>query len=116
MVDSGRIAEADALVSGGKAHGRTWLVGRQGQKSAKNSTPAPVDASVQELTTRIRQELEVDLEAKVNTKVKENMSWLLKRLAEANPDLKIDITDFCATASSDQEDNGTPTTQGGTDF
>ncbi|KAL6560282.1 hypothetical protein OROHE_006289 [Orobanche hederae] len=38
-----------------------------------------------------------DAEAKVNIKVQENMTLMLKKLGEANPGLKFDITDFCAT-------------------
>ncbi|XP_074377422.1 uncharacterized protein LOC141718948 [Apium graveolens] len=115
LVDSGNIVEANAMVSGGKKHGRTWLVGRQGQKSVETSTLAGKDNYVQEMTLKIRQELEADLEAKVNLKVKENMSWLMQKLGEANPGLKLDVGDFCATLSSDQDDNGTPMTTGGTD-
>ncbi|KAL6527917.1 hypothetical protein OROMI_029728 [Orobanche minor] len=74
-----------------------------------------LDQYVQELSAKIKQDLEADLEAKVNVKVKENMSWMLKKLRDTNPGLKFDITDLCATASSDQDDNGTPFTQGGTD-
>ncbi|XP_074352079.1 uncharacterized protein LOC141691240 [Apium graveolens] len=106
LVDSGNIAEANAMVSGGKKHGRTWLVGRQGQKSVETSTLAGKENYVQEMTLKIRQELEANLEAKVNLKVKENMSWLMHKLGEANPGLKLDVGDFCATLSSDQDDNG----------
>ena len=42
------------------------------------TTPGSLDSYVQELTKNIRQELEADLEEKVNRKVKENMSWVLK--------------------------------------
>ena len=116
LVNAGKIAEANALVHGGKPHARNWLVGRKGKKRIDDTTPAaPSDHSVQELSAKIKQDLEADLEAKVNAKVKENMSWMLKKLGEANPGLKFDITDLCATASSDQDDNGTPFTQGGTD-
>ncbi|KAL6569772.1 hypothetical protein OROMI_014286 [Orobanche minor] len=116
LVNAGKIAEANALVHGGKPHGRNWLVGRKGKKPTYDTTPAaPSDQYVQELSAKIKQDLEADLEAKVNVKVKENMSWMLKKLRDANPSLKFDITDLCATASSDQDDNGTPFTQGGTD-
>ncbi|KAL6497811.1 hypothetical protein OROHE_026961 [Orobanche hederae] len=116
LVNAGKIAEANALIHGGKPHGRNWLVGRKGKKPTYDTTPAaPSDQYVQELSAKIKQDLEADLEAKVNVKVKENMSWMLKKLRDANPGLKFDITDLCATASSDQDDNGTPFTQGGTD-
>ncbi|KAL6517853.1 hypothetical protein OROMI_033554 [Orobanche minor] len=116
LLNAGKIAEANALVHGGKPHGRNWLVGRKGKKPTYDTTPAaPSDQYVQELSAKIKQDLEADLEAKVNVKVKENMSWMLKKLRDAKPGLKFNITDLCATASSDQDDNGTPFTQGGTD-
>lgn len=110
MVDVGNIAEADAVVSGGKSHGRNWLVGRRGKMLEKNPTSAPTDSYVQELTKKIKQDLEADLEAKVNRKVKENVSWVLKKLGEANPDLNLDVGDFCVTTTSDDDDTGTPAT------
>ena len=110
MVDAGNIAEADAIVSGRKSHGRNWLVGRRGKMSEKNPTdPAPTYSYVQELTAKIRQELEADLEAKVNRKVKENVSWVLKKLCEANPNLNLNVGDFSVT-TSDEDDIGTPST------
>ncbi|KAK1397428.1 hypothetical protein POM88_007291 [Heracleum sosnowskyi] len=116
LVDAGKIAEANALVVGGKTHGQNWLVGRQGKKCVKNSTPAPTENYVQELTTKRRQDLEADLEAKVDQKVQENMSLMLKKLREANPDFNFDIGPLSATPTSGQDDNNTPTTQGGTEF
>ncbi|KAL6523205.1 hypothetical protein OROGR_016808 [Orobanche gracilis] len=66
---------------------------------------------VDELTTKIKLGLEIELEAKVNKKVQENLTWVLKKLGDANPDLKLDIGEFCATVSS-EDDNGTPMTKG----
>ena len=43
----------------------------------------------------------------------ENLAWALKKLAEANPGITINLEDFCAITSDD--DNGTPVT-GGTSF
>ena len=64
MVDAGNIAEADALVSGGKRHTRNWLVGRRGKLAEKSPiTPGSSDSYVQELTKK-RQQLEADLEEK----------------------------------------------------
>ncbi|KAL6546384.1 hypothetical protein OROMI_022105 [Orobanche minor] len=40
------------------------------------------------------------------------LTWVLKKLGDANPDLKLDIGEFCATVSS-EDDNGTPMTHGG---
>lgn len=92
-----------------------WLVGRQGKAVASTETPAiPVSQSkVEELNAKISQ-LESEMEAKVNKKVQANMAWLLTKLGEANPSLKVDITDFCATVSSDGDEFGTPITSGTT--
>ncbi|KAL6573146.1 hypothetical protein OROMI_012762 [Orobanche minor] len=84
-----------------------WWEERVKKPTYDTTLAAPSDQYVQDL--------EADLEAKVNVKVKENMSWMFKKPRDANPGLKFDITDLCATASSDQDDNGTPFTQGGTD-
>ncbi|KAL6530168.1 hypothetical protein OROHE_014521 [Orobanche hederae] len=115
MLSTGNDAEADAIASKGKSHAQNWLVGRRGKKAISASTQAPpIDQFVTELTTKIRNDLEIELEAKVNIKVQENMTSLLKKLGEVNPNLNLDIGEFCATISSDQDDNGTPMTQGGT--
>ncbi|KAK1352535.1 hypothetical protein POM88_053233 [Heracleum sosnowskyi] len=55
--------------------------------------------------------LEVELEAKVNKKVQDNM-MLLKKLAEANPALNLDIADYCATVPSEDDEKPTPFTVG----
>ncbi|KAK1393587.1 hypothetical protein POM88_012643 [Heracleum sosnowskyi] len=106
----------DELVSGAKkSHGRGWLIGRHDSKCLKTSTsaPAPTDSYVQELTKKIRQEVAVEVEAKVNQKVcaevdgkinrkvQDNLTLALKKLAEANPTLNVDIGEICATISSD---------------
>ena len=104
------------MVSGDKEHSRDWLVGRACTKETgqcSSSAAIPTEQYVQELTTKIKHDLEIELEAKVNRKVQENLTWVLKKLGDANPDLKLNIGDFCATVSSDQDDNGTPVTQGG---
>ncbi|KAL6580437.1 hypothetical protein OROMI_008461 [Orobanche minor] len=46
---------------------------------------------------------------KTLVEIKEKL--FLKKLGEANPTLKFDIGDFCATFSSDQDEPGTPITQ-----
>lgn len=91
-------------------HGRNWLVGRQGTVLASENNPSIPDPNVDELTAKISRNLESEMEAKVNRKVQENMAWMLKKLGEANPGMKFDIGDYCATFSSDQDDNGTPIT------
>ena len=90
-----------------------WLVGRQGKVAASTETPATPQSKVEELNAKISQ-LESEMEAKVNRKVQQNMAWLLKKLGEANPGLKVDVTDFCATVSSDGDEFGTPITPGTT--
>ncbi|KAK1375345.1 hypothetical protein POM88_031538 [Heracleum sosnowskyi] len=115
LIEDGNEAEANAVASNGKTHAPNWLVGRQGKKTISTSTPvAHTEQYVHELTAKIRHDLEGELEAKVNRKVQENMTQMLKKLGEANPSLKLDFGEFCATVSSDQDNNSTPMTQGGT--
>uniref|UniRef100_A0A164X872 Uncharacterized protein n=1 Tax=Daucus carota subsp. sativus TaxID=79200 RepID=A0A164X872_DAUCS len=112
LLSSGQQDEADALVSHDKEHGRTWLVGRGGKASGVKDH-APSDRFVQELATKIKLDLEQELESKVNKKVQENMAWVLKKLGDANPGLKLDIGDYCPASSSEHDENGTPMTQDG---
>lgn len=115
----------EELVSGGKkSHGPGWLIGRHDARLIKTSTqaPAPTDSYIEELTKKIRQDLVDDMEAKlerkvneevdakVNQKVQDNMAVVLKKLAEANPSLHIDLGQICATISSDTVGDGTPMT------
>lgn len=50
----------------------------------------------------------------MNRKVQDNMSMFLKKLGEDNPALNLDMGDFCATFSSEDDENGTPLTNGTT--
>ena len=77
-----------------------------------NSASADQDPYLDDLTAKIRRQLEAELEEKINMKVKDNMSMVLKKLAEANPGMNLDIGDFCATLSSEDDENGTPFTSG----
>ncbi|KAK1365599.1 hypothetical protein POM88_041160 [Heracleum sosnowskyi] len=100
--------------------------GRHDPKCLKTCTsaPAPTDSYVQKLTKKIRQEVAVEVEAKVNQKVcdevdgkinrkvQDNLTLALKKLAEANPTLNVDIGEICATISSDTVGDGTPMTNG----
>ena len=88
-------------------------MGRQDKAVASTETPAdPITQStILELNAKIAQ-LESEMEAEVNRKVQDNMVWLLKKLGEANPGLKVDINDFCAIVSSDGDEFGTPITPG----
>lgn len=105
-------SNVEDLVTDGKSHGPSWLIGWQ-VKSVNVSTPAPTNTYIQELTTQIKRNLEVEFEAKVKKDVQEEvdskLAWILKKLSEANPSLQINVGDLCATISSDN-DNGTPLT------
>ncbi|KAL6579307.1 hypothetical protein OROMI_009523 [Orobanche minor] len=92
-----------------------WLIRRQASLPTLENTHVIPQPSADELTAKITRDLESQMEAKVNKKVQENMTWFLKKLGEMNPTLKFDIEDFCATFSS-QDETGTPITQipGGT--
>ncbi|KAL6586418.1 hypothetical protein OROMI_001406 [Orobanche minor] len=87
-----------------------WLIRRQASLPTLENTPVIPQPSADELTAKITRDLESQMEAKVNKKVQENMTWFLKKLGEMNPTLKFDIGDFCATFSS-QDETGTPITQ-----
>ncbi|KAL6557384.1 argonaute 5 [Orobanche minor] len=102
--------DANVVLPDGK-HGPDWLVGKQGSFLALENTPTIPQPSADELTTKITRDLESQMEAKVNRKVQENMTWFLNKLGEANPTLKFDIRNFCATFSSDQDESDTPITQ-----
>ena len=82
-------------------------------KSVNVSTPAPTNTYIEELTTQIKQNLEVEFEAKVKKDVQEEvdskLACILKKLSEANPSFQINVGDLCAISSSDN-DNGTPLT------
>ncbi|KAK1387019.1 hypothetical protein POM88_015197 [Heracleum sosnowskyi] len=117
----------EELVYGGKkSHGQGWLIGRHDSSLIKTSTQAPpqTDSYIEELTKKIRKDLVSDMEAKlerkvneevdakVNQKVQDNLAIVLKKLAEANPTLHIDLDQICATVSSDTVGDGTPVTGG----
>ena len=110
------------LISDGKRHGPTWLIGRH-TKSAEVSKDAPTTSTyIQELAAKIKENIVEEVEAKVNKRVKdefdatvnrkvqENLSWVLKKLGEANPDMQIDVAGLCATVCSDE--TGTGATRG----
>ena len=59
---------------------------------------------IEELTNKIRQYLVAEVDVKVNQKVHDNLTWVLKNLGEAKPNMKIDIGQVCATFSSDTRD------------
>ena len=78
---------------------------------AADDDSAPGDTYLDDLTAKIRGELEVELEEKVNRKVKDNLSMVLRKIAEANPGLNLDVGEF-PTTPSDGDENGTPFTAG----
>lgn len=90
---------------------------------SKIPAAAPTQTYVQDLTSKIRgslveeveakvsERVQSELDAQVNKKVQENLTYVLKKLGEANPNINIDLGELCTTVSSDQE-NGTPTTGG----
>ncbi|KAK1389672.1 hypothetical protein POM88_017850 [Heracleum sosnowskyi] len=94
------------------------LIGRSSNPS-KISARASKGTYVQDLTSKIRESLVEEVEAKVNKKVQkevdaqfnkkvqENLALVLKKLSEANPDIKVDFGELCATISTDHEDGTT---------
>ncbi|KAL6582054.1 hypothetical protein OROMI_006068 [Orobanche minor] len=68
--DSGAVVQE--LVSDGKSHGPSWLIGRH-VKSTKVSGNAPTSTYIEELTTRIRQDLVDVVEANVSRKVQDEV-------------------------------------------
>ncbi|KAL8134452.1 hypothetical protein AgCh_009463 [Apium graveolens] len=53
-----------------------------------------------------------ELKAKFNRKLQDKMAWMLKKLGEANMGMNIDVGNFCATESSDHDENDTPFASG----
>ncbi|KAK1380690.1 hypothetical protein POM88_027434 [Heracleum sosnowskyi] len=105
--------DASELIVNDKSHGREWPQGRHGKTASLASASAPVDDTfLDDVTEKIKRDLEVELEANVNKKVQDNMMLLLKKLAEANPGLNLDIADYCATVPSEDDENATPFTVG----
>ncbi|KAK1401077.1 hypothetical protein POM88_000682 [Heracleum sosnowskyi] len=115
----------DELLSDRK-HGPHWLLWRCVKPSKVSSSNAPRDTYVNKLTTKIKQgvvaeveekvkQIQEEVDAQVNTKVQKNLASVIKKIREANPNIKIDtdIDELCVTATSD--DDGTPIT-GGSSF
>ncbi|XP_074348557.1 uncharacterized protein LOC141687246 [Apium graveolens] len=108
----------DKLITDGKSHDSSWLVGRAVNPSNIYAA-GPIETYVQDRTRKIRESLVEEVEVKVNEKVQtevdtqvnrkvqENLIYVLQKLGEADPNIKIDLGELCATISSDN-DNGTP--------
>lgn len=93
FVASGANSESvEQIVNGDKVHGPSWLVGRYAAaKKMKNDGEGSSLSKVEELTAVIRSQLEEEMEQKMNQKMKENMMNFMKKLAEDNPNLTINI-------------------------
>ena len=113
----------DELVCGGKPHGREWLKGRHDTGEA--STSMDKDPYFSDVTAMVRRELEAEWQAKMerqeaefhakmNRQIQDNIAMVMKKIGEANPGLNLDVGDFCATLSSEEDENGTPFTAGTT--
>ncbi|KAK1370727.1 hypothetical protein POM88_036819 [Heracleum sosnowskyi] len=105
--------DASELIANDKSHGREWIKGRHGKIASLASASAPVDDPfLDDVIEKIKRDLEVELEANVNKKVQNNMMMLLKKPAEANPGLNLDIAHYCATVPSEDDENTTLFTVG----
>ncbi|KAL8098025.1 hypothetical protein AgCh_030961 [Apium graveolens] len=109
----------------GTIHNPNWLKGRCVRPNMQNNVQ--IGTYIKELTAKIKEGLASELEDKVKKvefefqekekkveegvelKVRQNMEVVLKRLAKANPDIRIDIQDLCVIAASGNDD-GTPIT------
>ena len=65
-----------------------------------------------EVEDKVNKKVQAEVDAKVNQKVQENLTWVLKKLSEANPNMNVNLGDLCVTISTDNE-NGTPMTGSG---
>ncbi|KAL8099422.1 hypothetical protein AgCh_031885 [Apium graveolens] len=92
----------ESISRGKKSHAPGWLIGRHDTKSVKNATEIPAPTNL----------VDDEVEAKVSQKVQDNLTFVLKKLVEANPGLKIDIAHICGTVSSNTRAAGTPLTAG----
>nr|XP_017228755.1 PREDICTED: uncharacterized protein LOC108192725 [Daucus carota subsp. sativus] len=113
----------------GAKHGLNWLKGRCVKPANMSNSNAPTETYVKDLTTKIKEGFAAELEEKVkkvesefqdkvkqveagvDQKVQQNLAFVFKKLAQANPDIKIDIQEVCTTVGSDNDD-GTPMTRG----
>ncbi|KAK1401069.1 hypothetical protein POM88_000674 [Heracleum sosnowskyi] len=91
----------DELLSD-RIHGPHWLLWKCVKPSKVSSSNAPRDTYVNKLTTKIKQGVVAEVEEKVkqiqeevdeqvNTKVQKNLASVIKKIREANPNIKIDI-------------------------
>ena len=63
------------------------------------------NAYVNDLRQRLVEEMEAQLESKVNQKVQENLARVLKKLGDTNPEMNINVEDLTSTIISIEIDN-----------
>ncbi|XP_074338332.1 uncharacterized protein LOC141676560 [Apium graveolens] len=95
----GNIDAANELVRAGKELSRSYLVGRliRKKESKGNSPTRASDQYLANLTEKIRDELEQEMEEKMDRNVREfrdNIKVMMSKLAEKNPELQIDIEEL----------------------
>ena len=67
------------------------------------------DQVLASLTEKIREQLAQEMEEKMDQKVRENVKAMVSKLAEKNPDLKIDIQDLSVEPTYDASASGANT-------
>lgn len=93
----------DELITNDKAHDRKWIKERHGKSTGLASILAPTQTYLDDLIAKIRQKLEVEFEEKVNEKIQDNISLSLKKMGKANPNLNMEIGEFCDTLLSEEK-------------
>lgn len=101
----GNVEAANKLAYGGKEHGPSFLVGRvvkkkEGKGKASSSSVVQKDQYEELLTAKIRAQLETEMEEKFDRKLQDAM----RKLAEKNPELKINFNEGSSTGDVDSDD------------
>ncbi|KAL6586142.1 hypothetical protein OROMI_002786 [Orobanche minor] len=120
LLKEGTVEDANELVYGGKDHKHSFLVGRLNEKRepkkrprARQIPPTIPDQYVTSLTEKIREQIAQEMEEKVAKQVQENVKLMISKLAEKNPELKLDIEDLSVEPSRAKDsirgnENNTP--------
>ncbi|KAL6581960.1 hypothetical protein OROMI_005974 [Orobanche minor] len=120
LLKEGTVEDANELVYGGKDHKHSFLVGRLIEKRepkkrprARQIPPTIPDQYVTSLTEKIREQIAQEMEEKVAKQVQENVKLMISKLAEKNPELKLDIEDLSVEPSRAKDsirgnENNTP--------
>lgn len=109
------VEEANKIVHGGKKHSSSYLIGRLSKKrcSKEKTGPSPVcnssDQFLVDLTAKIREQLSRETEEKVDRKVRDNVKLMMSKIAEKNPELKVDIDELTAEPSIDHSNDNVST-------